>query len=184
MCTFLASLLVQPSVTIGVGDSSDNPLLRGDDGQPSRRLADLEQAALSVELHNAASMWIYRKPDLWWLLIVDKPVGSLRSRLMRCYTGVRLPAFYPGLTSNPVPPPARLSLLLATVDGLATAESEPSDRFIARLVQSRIRQISDQVVYVDAEQRFYIEDLEPTLDELLEWKMIAPPTPGWERLAG
>jgi hypothetical protein len=175
--TFLTSLLVQPSLTIGVGDSSDIRSFRDDERWPPASRSDLELALLRVELHSAASMWIYGRPDLWRLLIVDKPLGSLRSRLRRWQTGVRLPAFYPGRTSNPVPPPEQLTLLRATVDRLAAAASQPVDRFIARLVRSRVRQISEQVVYIDAERRFYIEDLEPTADELSEWKVIAPRTP-------
>jgi hypothetical protein len=181
--SFLTSLLVQPSLSIGVGDSSDTRLFRGDEGWLPGSVSDLEQALLRIELHSAASMWIYSRPDVWRLLIVDKPLGSLRSRLRRWNVGVRLPCFYPGLTSNPVPPPEQLALLLATVDRLAAAASQPVDRFIARLVRSRIRQISEQVVYIDAEHRFYIEDLEPTPGELAEWKAIAPPTPKYARLA-
>jgi hypothetical protein len=77
------------------------------------------------------SEWIYGRTDVWRLLIVDKPLGPLQSRLLRWPTGVRFPAFYPDLTTNPVPPPERLTLLLATVDRLAAAASQPVERSVS-----------------------------------------------------
>lgn len=136
-----------------------------------------EQAALYGQLHFEAHLWIHSDfvHDAWLILDVDEAIEIGRDFVMMPrHPGINLRAFYPKLTDDPVPRPEELPKLFATIDILMAEATTPADRFIAVLIHRRIHGVYNHIVYDRPARRFYIEDLEPTPDELAEWKLVAP----------
>lgn len=111
--------------------------------------------------------------DAWHVLEVDEPLEIGEDFLLiRRRPGIYLRSLIPELTDAPAPPTDRLSLLRTTIGKLVDAANEPRAHFIATLVADRIRSASTHVVFVEREQRFYVEDLEPDPQQLDTWRAV------------
>ena len=129
-----------------------------------------------ADLHRAAHLWVHEdfEHDAWHVLDVDEPLEIGEDFLLiRRRPGIYLRSLIPELTDAPAPPTERLPLLRMTIDKLVAAAEAPRVHFIATLVADRIRLASTHVVFVEREQRFYVEDLEPDREQLDTWCRLA-----------
>ena len=163
--------------------SSQTPLgpeywRRDDNVRGSRVLviADPDMLRAYVRLHQLAHLWIHQDlvHDLWQVLDVDEPteVGT-DYVVMQRRPGIYIRSFFPELVETPSDPPEQLRILLATLPVVVREASSSRDRFIAELVERRVDERSYRVVYVDDAECFYIEDLQPTPEELRAWLELA-----------
>lgn len=113
--------------------------------------------------------------DIWHALDVVEPSGDLGTDcvVMKRPSGVPMRTFFPELVPGAAPPEA-LPTLLATVPVLVREAETARDRFIAELVRRRVDERSHHILFDEADARFYIEDLDPTPDELRAWMACFP----------
>ena len=160
------------------GDTSLGPVYWWDDDQHAagsrvRVISDPELLRAYVALHQQAHLWIHEDlvHDVWHVLDIVEPSGDLGDDyvVMRRPSGVPLRTFFPELVPAASPPPEALAVLLATAPVLVREARTARDRFIAELVQRRIDERSHHILFYEPDARFYIEDLDPTPDDLRAW---------------
>ena len=151
-----------------IGDTPLGPVYQRDDVPPPlgsrvRVIADPDLLRGYVTLHQEAHLWIHEDlvHDIWHALAIVEPSTDVGAD----YAIMRRPAGAP----EPAPDP-----LLEAVAALAHEAATPRDRFIAALVQRRLAEPGEHVVYDTVEQRFCIGDLDPTPDELRAWLPLIP----------
>lgn len=146
------------------------------DKLPSGRVRvfdDADDRLCYVAMHQHAHLWIHRdyEHDAWWVLDVDEPIEiGVDFVVMPRRVGNTLASFVS--TEDPAKAPDRLTQLRALVPRLVEAASDPTDRLIADIVASRIDRSDMNTIYVWADQRFYIQDLAPSRDELRAWRAL------------
>ena len=127
-----------------------------------------------VAMHEHAHLWIHRDydHDAWHVLAVDEPreIGS-DFVVMPRRVGNTLASFV--ALEDPAEPPSKLEVLRAVVPKLVSAAREPADRLVAEVVARRIAQPDANTIYVWGEERFYIQDLTPSRNELRAWRALA-----------
>jgi hypothetical protein len=142
-------------------------------------ISDPELLRGYVRLHQLAHLWIHQDlvHDIWQALDVDEPseVG-VDYAVMPRRPGMYMRKFFPELVERAEPAPPELQQMLAAVPELLREAKTDRDRYIARLVQRRIDERSYRVVYVDTDESFYIEDLQPTLEDLRAWLVLLEAT--------
>ena len=146
-----------------------------DRGSVVKVFRDPDDLAAYADLHCAAHLWIHEdlEHDAWHVLDVDEPLEIGEDFLLiRRRPGIYLRSLIPELTDAPAPPTDRLSLLRTTIGRLVDAAIERRVHFIATLVADRIRSASTHVVFVEREQRFYVDDLEPDPQQLDAWSAL------------
>lgn len=147
-----------------------------DRGSVVKVFRDRDELAVYADLHAAAHLWVHEdfEHDAWHVLDVDEPLEIGEDFLiLRRRPGIYLRSLIPELTDAPAPPTDRLPLLRATVEKLVASAAEPRARFIATLAADRIRSATSHVIFVEREQRFYIEDLEPDREQLATWRKLS-----------
>jgi hypothetical protein len=147
-----------------------------DRGSVVKVFRDRDDLAAYADLHCAAHLWVHEdfEHDAWHVLDVDEPLEVGEDFLLfQRRPGIYLRSLIPEMTDVPAPPTERLPLLQSTIEKLLTAATEPRARFIATLVADRIRTASTHVIFVEREQRFYVEDLEPDRGQLETWRRLA-----------
>lgn len=133
--------------------------------------------AAYASLHEEAHLWVHRDYDhgASWLVDVRTPeeVGA-DFVMMKRGGGVAIRHFYPDRTDDPVPPPpeGRLEKLGEVLDTLCAEAATDIDRFLAELVRGRVRALAPGVNYDQVEQRFDIDNLDPTPEELAAWDAL------------
>jgi hypothetical protein len=133
-----------------------------------------------VSLHEQAHLWIHRDYDHggWQLLRIAEPLEvGVDYVAMPRPAGVAIRSFYPALTDDPVDPPphGRLERLHAVIDTLveiARASASPIDRFLAELVQARVRGLVPDLVYDQVAHQFLLASLDPSVAELETWQEL------------
>jgi hypothetical protein len=132
-----------------------------------------DDRATYVAMHEHAHLWIHRdyEHDAWWVIDVDEPVevGS-DFVVMPRRIGNTLASFVS--TDDPADPPERLAELRALVPKLVAAASDAADQLIAGIVASRVAGPDTNTIFVWADQRFYIQDLAPSREELRAWRAL------------
>jgi hypothetical protein len=151
--------------------------LRGGDlGSTVRAFDDPAHLPAYVGLHEEAHLWVHRDfdHDAWHVLDVDEPaeVGADFAAMKR-RAGVMIRMFYPDATDDPVPPPTdRLELLHGVLDKLCDAAANDLDRFLSQLVRARVRALDGHVVYSQSDRLFFIDDLDPSPEEMAAWQAV------------
>lgn len=169
-------------VRVGRRNLGEEWWLRGGElGHSIYKLDDPAHVPAYAGLHEEAHLWIHRDydHDAWHVLDVDEPreVGADFVMMTR-RPGVTIRMFYPDATDDPVPPPEdRLRLLHEVVDKLRDAAGNDLDRFLANLVRDRVRARNAHVLYASTERRFYLDDLDPTAEELTAWRAVTASAP-------
>jgi hypothetical protein len=129
--------------------------------------------ATYIAMHEHAHLWIHRdyEHDAWWVIDVDEPaeVGS-DFVIMPRRVGNTLESFTS--TDDPAQPLERLVELRTLMPELIAAARDPADHLIARIVAGRVAQPDANTIYVWADQRFYIQDLAPSSEELRAWRAL------------
>lgn len=131
--------------------------------------------AAYVALHEYAHLWIHGdyEHDAWFVLDVDEPIEvGADFVLMRNRIGNTLDSFV--REEERAEPPPRLAELRTLIPKLVAAAETPADRWIAALVANRLAGPDLHTIFVWAEQRFYIQDLAPSREELEAWRAVAP----------
>lgn len=149
------------------------------DGGPRVRVFEqvgVAGLAAYVTLHAYAHLWIHGDydHDTWLVLDVDEPIEvGVDFVVMPRRIGNTLDSFV--RDEDRAEPPPRLADLRALIPKLVTAAVTPADRWVAALVANRLAGPDIHTIFVWAEQRFYIQDLAPSREELEAWRAVAPP---------
>lgn len=144
------------------------------DGGP--RIRVFEPAATVdgyVSLHQFAHLWIHRDYvlDAWYVLDVDEPIEiGVDFVLMPRRVGNTLESFT--REEDRAPAPARLDELRELIPKLVAAATDPVDEWVAKVVAKRITNPDWNTIFVWGEQRFYVQDLAPSRDELAAWQVL------------
>ena len=129
--------------------------------------------AAYVSLHEYAHLWIHRDydHDAWFVLDVDEPLEvGVDFVTMPRRVGNTLDSFV--RDEDQAPPPRRLEELRVLMPKLVAAAGDPADAWVAQLVAGRLATPDHNTIYIWAEQRFYIQDLAPSRDELFAWQTL------------
>ncbi len=130
-----------------------------------------EDRATYVAMHEHAHLWIHRdyQHDAWWVIDVDEPleVGA-DFVVMPRRIGNTLASFVS--TDDPAEAPERLAELRTLMPMLVAAANQPADQLIAGFVARRVAHPDANTIYVWSDQRFYVQDLAPSREELLAWR--------------
>lgn len=143
------------------------------DGTQIRVFASAGDIAPYVSLHEYAHLWIHRDydHDAWHVVDVDEPIEvGADFVVMPRRIGNPLASFVRG--DDPAQPPPRLAELRAVIPRLVAAAAGPVDAWIAALVAGRLATADRNTIYVWADQRFYMQDLAPTREELHAWTAL------------
>ena len=127
-----------------------------------------------VALHEYAHLWIHRDydHDAWLIVDIDEPLAvGADFVIMPRRIGNTLESFV--RQDDPAEPPPRLHELRALMPKLITAATDPVDAFVARLVAGRLATPDRNAIYVWADQRFYLQDLTPSREELAAWSALS-----------
>jgi hypothetical protein len=161
-----------------LGDTPLGPVYWWNDGQNPggsrvRVIADSELLRAYVGLHQEAHLWIHEdlEHDIWRVLDVIEPSGDVGTDyvVMRRPDGVPMRSYVRELVPDAIAAPDQLQVLLETVPVLARDARTPRDRFIAELVRRRVDERSHHIMFDAADHRFYIEDLDPSPEDLRAW---------------
>lgn len=126
-----------------------------------------------VAMHEYAHLWIHRDydHDAWLVLDVDEPIEvGVDFVIMPRRVGNTLESFV--RADDPAQPPPRLGDLRAVVPKLVAAATDPADVWIANVVANRLAGPDLNTIYVWGEERFYIQDLAPSREELAAWQSL------------
>jgi hypothetical protein len=158
-------------------DTALGPVYWTDGGVADGRCIRVFEAATDlapyVALHEYAHLWIHRdyEHDAWFVIDVDEPIEiGADFVIMPRRIGNTLESFV--RTDDPADRPARLDELRAVLPKLQAAAADPVDVWIANLVAGRLATPDRNTVFVWADQRFYIQDLAPSRDELRAWQAL------------
>lgn len=142
------------------------------DGQGASRVRVLAAGHVRAfaTLQRYGNLWGHRDYDnhAWRTVAVDAPieVGADFVRLPR-RTGASLASYlrHPATLI----PPARLGHLRALLPRLLTAPNDPVDTWITHLIARRLASPDPHTFYDPIDDRFHIQDLMPTADDLAMW---------------
>lgn len=124
---------------------------------------------LYVTLHKYGHMWVHRDCDhnMWLALAIAQPVEvGVDFVMMPRHFGNTLEAF---LRNALAMPPPRLGELRTLMPKLLAAADDAVDVWITRLVSMRLTSPDPQTFYDPVENRFVIQDLMPTREDLAMW---------------
>lgn len=133
------------------------------------------ELAAYVALHEHAHLWIHRDydHDAWHVLDVDEPIEvGADFAIMPQRIGNTLESFV--RDDDRAEPPPRLAELRALMPKLVAAATDPVDAWVASAVARRLAGPDENTIYDWGEQRFYMQDLAPSRDELRAWLALRP----------